>query len=177
MCSSDLFGGLEGVTAAALEDSGDYVEPLHARAVLLPKDGQAGRLASARNGEHAELEGENEWKRARKTVGDASLLSQRPDSPEVLSKEGKADEDKALKTDISALVDATQHKDVKQYDGMLKAADLVSLSGYSNATVTVCERVLKANVPVGTREFNMSADTPLSDFTHILIFAACLQTC
>ena len=55
-------------------------------------------------------------------MGDASLLSERPDSPEVLSKEGKADEDKALKTDISALVDATQHKDVKQYDGMLKAA-------------------------------------------------------
>jgi hypothetical protein len=109
-------------TAAALEDSGDYVEPLHARAVLLPKDGQVGAHVRARDGERAERQGEAEWKRARRLAGDASLLSKHPDSPDVLSKEGKADEDQALKTDISALVDATQRVDVKQYDNMLKAA-------------------------------------------------------
>ena len=109
-------------TAVALEDSGDYVEPLHARAVLLPKDGQVGAHVHARDGERAERQGEAEWKRARRLAGDANLLSKHPDSPEVLSKEGKADEDRALKTDISALVDATQRVDVKQYDSMLKAA-------------------------------------------------------
>jgi len=104
-------------TEAALERSGDYVQPLHAPAVLLPR-----RHAHARDGVRAERKDEAEWQKDLKMASSPDLLSDSSDSTNVLSLEGTADENKALKTDISALVDATQHSDVKQYDGMLKAA-------------------------------------------------------
>jgi len=104
-------------TEAALERSGDYVQPLHARAVLLPR-----RHAHARDGVRAERKDEAEWQKDLKMASSPDLLSDSSDSTNVLSLEGTAAENKALKTDISALVDATQHSDVKQYDGMLKAA-------------------------------------------------------
>jgi len=102
-------------TEAALERSGDYVQPLHARGVLLGH-------AHARDGVRAEREDETEWQKDLKLANNPDLLSDSSDSTHVLSLQGTADENKALKTDVSALVDATQHSDVKQYDGMLKAA-------------------------------------------------------
>ena len=105
-------------TEAALERSGDYVVALHPRPTLLGKP----QPTPARDGERAEQQGEVAWLKARKAVRDPELLSERSDSTQVLSKEGHLDEDKALKSDVSALVDATKTGDVAQYDAMLKAA-------------------------------------------------------
>jgi len=103
-------------TEAALERSGDYVIALHPRATLL------GKPAQARDGQRAERQGEMAWRKVRKAVSHPELLSDSSDSTQVLSKEGHLDEDKALKSDVSALVDATRTGDVAQYDAMLKAA-------------------------------------------------------
>ena len=109
-------------TEAALERSGDYVVALHPRPVLLGKKGKGSVRGSDGAQQHAEEAGEPEWQRELKSVQNPDLLSERSDSTQVLSREGELDEDKALKSDVSALVDATRTGDVKQYDAMLKAA-------------------------------------------------------
>lgn len=108
-------------TEAALEGSGNYVVALHPRATLLGEKGEKGSVREARR-RHAGKEGESDWKRRLKSVEDPDLLSESSDSTQVLSKEGELDEDRALKSDVSALVDDTRAGDVKQYDAMLKAA-------------------------------------------------------
>jgi cytidylate kinase len=126
-------GGLQHLTPAevlqeteeALERSGDYVQPLHAATdVALPTEttafkrsglGQAvhkplasnggapGLGVHARDGKRTQREEEAQWKKDLEMVGSPDLLKTR-DRSDVLSMEGKADENEALKTDISALV-------------------------------------------------------------------------
>ena len=106
-------------TSAALERSGDYVPALHARPAELQGDTVH---AQARIGRRAAQGVEAQWKRDMALARSPDLLSEKPDSTDVLSLEGEADEDAALKTDVSALVEATRHKDTAAYDAMLKAA-------------------------------------------------------
>ena len=116
-------------TEEALERSGDYVQPLHAATdVALPTEtlaikrsglGQAvhkplassggapGQGVHARDGKRTQREEEAQWKKDLEIVGSPDLLKTR-DRSDVLSMEGKADENEALKTDISALVGIRQ---------------------------------------------------------------------
>lgn len=117
-------------TEAALEQSGDYVQPLHVHPVKMSvhehaheeAHENAHEEAHARDGRRSARKDKQEWMKDVEMARNPALLSESSDSTDVLSMQGRVDENKKLKTDISALVDATQHKNVKLYDAMLKAA-------------------------------------------------------